>query len=100
MESETWELEFADDGIKIRGAEGVLADLPYPITEGGVLPSENVRRYAHLMRSAPDLLHALERLLNAIPDRKAEDSMRLEAAMYDARVAIGKAKSTGSVGRT
>lgn len=92
MEQEHWQLEFVDMGIRVRGPEGLLATLPYPITEGGILTASYVKRCAYLMAAAPDLVQALKSLLAVISDRGAADPTRIKAAMQNAQAAIAKAE--------
>ena len=78
--------------ITVRGPEGLLAKLPYPITEGGTLESSYVKRCTYLMSAAPDLFQALQSLLAVISNRGAEYDDRIQAAIQNAQTAIAKAE--------
>ena len=88
MNGERWELEFVENGIAVRSAEGILATLAYPITEAGTQKSSYVKRAAYLMVAAPELFDAVKTLVTAI---ESGNLAQLTSASGRGNAAIAKA---------
>ena len=91
METGTWKLEFDKTGIKIHGADGLVAILPYPISEVGPFEAPSVKECAYLMAASPDLLNALRSLLAEVAKNGTKDTEELGLAIQRAHNAVAKA---------
>lgn len=88
MGQEPWMLEYKDTGIDIRSPHGLVAALPYPVSEGGPVETQHVKECAYLLAGAPLLLEALQSLLEAVSKRKENETEQLKSAVTRANIAI------------